>query len=73
MDKAVAEKIFAIQDTAQRDEAYRQLLAEHEVQNQRFLQALESMPQPQREAVEDYLGLVAQMHLRLLELACGPS
>lgn len=69
MEKETAEKIFAVQAAARKDAVYRQLLAEHEAQNVRFLSALESMPRTQRDAVEDYLGLVAQMHLRMLELA----
>ena len=69
MEKTAAERIFRIQAIAREDEAYRQLLEEYAHRDACFLHTLESLSPEQRAVIEDYLGLVGQMQLRLLELS----
>ncbi len=51
------------------DAAYCRLAEEHRVVNARLLRELEGMTDTQRNAVLDYLGLVAEIHNRLLVLS----
>ena len=69
MDQSLVPKILAVQKTALEDEAYQELLKEHDVVNARLLEVLPAMTPDQRDAVFDYFGLMTAMHLRLLELA----
>lgn len=64
------ENLRLIQELAMGKEEYRELLWEHEELNGRMLEAMEEMREDQRSAVEDYLGLVAQMGNFLLNMAC---
>lgn len=70
MKKETAQRIFEIQEAAARDEDYRKLLEEYRERNVQMLRLLRNLPREQAEILEDYLGLVAEMHRRLLELAC---
>ena len=70
MKKETAQRIFDIQEAAARDEDYRKLLEEYRERNVQMLRLLRNLPREQAEILEDYLGLVAEMHRRLLELAC---
>ena len=70
MDRNTALNMVAIQEAAAQDEDYRKLLEEYRERNVQMLRLLRFLPQKQAEILEDYLGLVAEMHRRLLELAC---
>lgn len=70
MDRNTALNMVAIQEAAAQDEDYRKLLEEYRERNVQMLRLLRLLPQKQAEILEDYLGLVAEMHRRLLELAC---
>ena len=69
MDKAVACKILEIQERFREDPDYQSLLVEHEVLNARFLKMAETLMQEQKEAVFDYIGLLIEIHLCVLEYA----
>lgn len=64
------QNLIRIRQLAMEREQYKDLLAEYEVRNERLLNAMEQMPQVQRAAVEDYLGLMAEMGNFLLNIAC---
>ena len=70
MDQTTTARLVAIYEQARKDEAYRQLLEEYRVLEQRLFTQLETMDAQQRGAVLDYLGLAGEMHRKLLELAC---
>ena len=69
MDQSLVPKILAVQKTALEDEAYQELLKEHDVVNARLLEVLPALAPAHQDAVLDYFGLSHAMHLRLLELA----
>ena len=69
MDQSLVPKILAVQKTALEDEAYQELLKEHDVVNARLLEVLPALASAHRDAVLDYFSLSHAMHLRLLELA----
>lgn len=69
MKQETLHKILDVQDAAREDEIYRQLLAEYEPISQRFVRALQEMAPEHRAALEDFFGITAAMHLRLLEMA----
>ena len=69
MDQATGAKIIQIQKAALEDAFYKELLLEYKPISQRFVQILREMPPEHREALEDYFGITASMHLRLLEMA----
>ncbi len=70
MNQHTAKKIFEIQQACTQDKVYQGLLQEYASANDRLLECLDTLPPAQQDAVFDHLGLVAQMHLRMLEIAC---
>ncbi len=62
-----AKRLLAVQELALREEGYHALLEEHRI----LVEQLAAMTEAQREAVEDYLGLVTEIQNRLLLLACS--
>jgi hypothetical protein len=70
MKISVQQRLLAAQEAAIKDDDYRQLALEHEEMNRTLLILLESLPEEQKETVLDYLGLCAQMHMRMLEILC---
>lgn len=71
MKPEIVRKIMDVQEAALGDAEYAALLEEHEMRNRRFLEALGEMSGEHRDAVMDYVGLFAVMHLRLLEISCA--
>ena len=69
MDRATLNKILDIQDHALADPVYQELHAQYTSCSDGFLDLLARLPEPERTVLEDYLGVSAAMHLRLLELA----
>ena len=70
MDKLAALRMAEVQECAAQDGEYQKLLAEYRLVSPVFLGVLESLPREDASVIEEYLGLTAQMHRKLLELAC---
>ena len=70
MKKKVEDRIIAVQDAAMVDHEYLQLAQEQKVMNQELLELLDTLQEDQKETILNYLGLCAQMHMRMLELLC---
>ena len=64
------EKILSIQEALLQDVQYQQVTAEHTVLNARFLETVNALEKQQQDAIFDYLGLILQMHLKMLEYTC---
>ena len=69
MRKELSKKILQLQEAAMEDETYRQLMDEHGARNERFLEVVQSLSEEQQTAIYDYLGVLIEMHLRMLEQA----
>lgn len=70
MKNDTALKIVQIQEQAMEDAQYRELLSEYRQQSRKMAQVLAALPDSDRSMIEDYLGLIAQMHRSMLEMAC---
>ena len=70
MNDITVRRIIALQEMLLQDERYCQLHEEYMQCNSRFAQLLQELTKNQRAAAEDYLGVCAEMHLRMLEVAC---
>ena len=68
MNQETSNRLLSIQERAMVDETYMELMREHEERNGRFLATMESLSEEQRAAIYDYLGVLVQMHHRMLEL-----
>ena len=71
MDPFVVKRILEVQDAAREDERYMGLLAEYRCLGKRYAEILPTLQKEQREVVVGFLGLVFEMHLRMLEIACS--
>ena len=71
MDVSAARKIIEVQEVLLLDERYQQLNAEYDLYGRQFAEVLRELSPRQRSVVEDYLGVCVEMHLRMLEAACG--
>jgi len=69
VDRKLTEFYDRLYKNAAEDADYCRLAAEHRAANDRLLKELETMTDAQRDAVLDYLGLVAEIHNRLLVLS----
>ena len=70
MEKEIWNKIYALQNAAQQDEAYMALHGEYMPAQERFTELYLGLPKEQQEIVDDYLQGAVALHHRLLELAC---
>lgn len=70
MNKENSKKLLAIQEAAMADESYQALIGEHGIRNKRFLAVMETLSKEQQAEIYAYLGVLVQMHYRLMELAC---
>lgn len=70
MRSETALKIAQIQDQAMHEVEYQVLLAEYGQRNSELVHFLAALPEGERSVIEDYLGLVAEMHCKMLEIAC---
>lgn len=70
MNREVSDKILSIQEALLQDVQYQQVAAEHTVLNARFLETVNALEKQQQDAIFDYLGLILEMHNKMLELAC---
>lgn len=64
------QKIIRIQETAAEDPDYLALLEEYRELGSSFLELLESLPRKDAGLIEDYLGIVGELHRRQLIIAC---
>ena len=71
MNPEIAQRIVAVQEAAGQDEQYRTLLEEYRTLDRQFLEILPTLTKAQCDTVTDYIGLIAQMHRRMLEIACS--
>ena len=69
MRKELSKKILQLQEAAMEDETYRQLMDEHGARNERLLEVVQSLSEEQQTAIYDYLGVLIEMHLLMLEQA----
>ena len=70
MNPHAVQKLAIIQENALQDDQYQQLLTEYHMINRQFTHMVESFSPEQKDLVLDYIGIIAEMNRRLLELAC---
>lgn len=70
MNRSAALEMIRIQEQALEDEEYQLLLQEYRRRSTELARILQSIPDRERDVLEDYLGLAAEMHRKLLEIAC---
>ena len=63
-------KIIQIQKTAAEDPDYLALLDEYRELGNKFSRLLETLPREDADVIEDYLGIVGELHRRQLIIAC---
>lgn len=63
-------KILDVQDALLLDQRYRERYEEYTIYSQRFVRLQNELTPEQNKVLGDYLGVCAEMHLRMLELAC---
>lgn len=56
MRNVAVDKLLEIEEFMRTDESYRQLTAEHEILNARFLEMLDDLEKEQQDLILDYLG-----------------
>ena len=69
MSREASRKLLQLQEATMEDETYRQLMDEHGARNERFLEVVQSLSEEQQTAIYAYLGVLIEMHLRMLEQA----
>ena len=70
MERRTALRVAEVQERAAKCPEYLALWEEYRVVSPRLLGLLEKLPREDADIVEDYLGLTAEMHRYLLEMAC---
>ena len=69
MDQSAAARMIQIQEQAMHNTEYRALLAEYRQRSEELARVLETLSNEDRNVIEDYLGLTAEMHRKILEMA----
>lgn len=69
MEKYIAGRILEVQEAFRLDPEHERLLMEQTDCNIRFLEVLEQLTPEQRAAIEDYFGILIEIHLRTLAYA----
>ena len=67
MDSKMTQYILNLQDRIHTDEEYQRLMDEYTYRNEQLLDQLKTMNPEQRSAVWDYLGLMIELHFKILE------
>ncbi len=62
--------IIRIQETAAEDPDYLALLDEYRKLGNKFSKFLETLPREDADVIEDYLGIIGELHRRQLIIAC---
>lgn len=70
MKPEVLKKILDIQEAARMDDVYLGLLKDYRSRNKELLALVNLLPSDQQDIPYEYIYAGAQLHLRLLELAC---
>lgn len=70
MNQNDVQKYLQLQEQLMTDDGYGCLLQEYREKNAEFLAVLEGLAPQQRQTIEDYLGVCAELHTKLLLLAC---
>lgn len=70
MKTEVLKKILDIQEAAWMDDVYLGLLKDYRSRNKELLALVNLLPSDQQDILYDYIYAGAQLHFRLLELAC---
>ena len=73
MDQKCVHKLLEMEESIRLDSDYQALLAEHTVRNARFLEIVNALDRQQQDVIFDYLGVILEIHNRMLEFACGIS
>lgn len=71
MEKHVIDHIWAVQEKLAADPQYAQLLREYRIRNSELLIHLETMTVSQQDAVMDFLGVLIEIQMKILELLAG--
>ena len=64
------EKYLNLQEQLMCDPGYTQLLEEYRASNVEFLEVLASLGKDERQIIERYFGICAELHTKILLLAC---
>lgn len=67
----VYRRYLQLQTMLETDEEYIALMVQREAKLPALMAALEILPEAQRDAVTEYLGLCAELENRAMELACS--
>lgn len=70
MDHSLSKRIISVQTQLAQDPDYQKLQEELDILDPAMLHLMVILPREQAEVLEDYLGLIAEMHRRMLILAC---
>ena len=70
MDQKIVGRLSTVYEQARQDVEYRKLLEEYRVREAQLFAGLEAMGEQQCSIVLDYLGLIGEMHRKLLEFSC---
>lgn len=70
MEKKVLERFLDIQEQALHDEGYIQIYRNYQAAQGPFLRFLTDLQQPQQDIILRYIGACADLHHRLMEIAC---
>lgn len=66
MDKYLMDRIWDAQGELSADPQYAELLKEYRIKNAALLDQLETMTALQQDSVMDYLGVLTELHLKML-------
>ena len=66
MDKYLMDRIWDAQGELSADPQYADLLKEYRIKNAALLDQLETMTALQQDSVMDYLGVLTELHLKML-------
>lgn len=66
MDKYLMDRIWDAQGELSADPQYAELLKEYRIKNAALLDQLETMTALQQNSVMDYLGVLTELHLKML-------
>ena len=66
MDNYLMDRIWDAQGELSADPQYAELLKEYRIKNAELLDQLETMTALQQDSVMDYLGVLTELHLKML-------
>ena len=66
MDHAIAMKVLETQEAFRNDQEFEALWAEHQLLADRFMVLMQELPGEQAAVIEDFFGIVNEIHLRTM-------